>query len=352
LKEQNILRMRKRYSESTIIEKLENKLSDPKINPHGFRDDVAYIDFLKDGHVITTDTMVENIHYLKNLPPADIAHRLMACNLSDLASKGAKPLYYFLNLSLSPAIDDKWIDGFINGLEKMQKKYAFTLMGGDTVSGVKTTMLSATFIGQPLINPPPMRMGARAGDVLYVTGTIGDAYLGLKLLENKAPKTLMDILSDDDIRYFKGRYSTPIPRLDWAQKIHAFLGADLHAMMDISDGLLIDSEKMARASQVHINVNFDAIPFYKKIHELTRRNNRLLRHLISGGDDYELLYAINADICDEFDAEMQRMNIPCKKIGGVKQKISDCTPHVKYISYDGDLAKKNGDIIYKGYEHC
>lgn len=207
--------------------------------------------------VLTMDTLVEGVHFLPGDPPEDVAWKLVATNLSDLAAKGAVPVGVLLSYPLS---DDAWDAAFVRGFREVLAAYDVALLGGDTVKGPR--VLSLTALGRSAI--APSRSGAREGDALYVTGVIGCAGLGL---------------AGDPAHI--AAYRRPTPRL---VEGHA-LAPLVHAMMDVSDGLLIDARRMGDASGLSLAIDLDAVPVV---------GDRMAA--VTAGDDYELLFAAPADL--------------------------------------------------------
>ncbi len=244
----------------------------------GLMDDAAVLGDL----VFTYDMLVEGAHFLRDDPAGDVAWKLLAVNLSDLAAKGAVPVGVLLGYPLS---DDAWDAAFVTGLGAALKHFDVPLLGGDTVRGPR--VLSLTAIGQSAI--APSRSGARAGDSLYVTGVIGLAGLGLSHLcaPAKAGALLTDaahraaeLLLSQELWVAIQAYRRPIPRLAEGQA----LAPIVHAMMDVSDGLLIDAQRMATASNLGVSIDLDTIPHAGEI-----------MAAITAGDDYELLFAAAPD---------------------------------------------------------
>lgn len=239
---------------------------------HDLRDDNATIG----GLTVTTDTIVEGVHFLSDDPPGDVAWKLVAVNLSDLAAKGARIEGVLLNYPLS---SDAWDRAFLDGLCAALDTFGCLLIGGDTVSlpAHAPRVLTLTAIGRDA--PSPLRSGAQAGDALWVTGTIGDAGAGLRIAQGApGPQALL------------ARYRRPMPRL-----AEGFRLAPLaHAMMDVSDGLLIDAGRMAAASGLAITVELAAIPLSADY--LAFVGADLAAHLAAAtaGDDYELLFTLPA----------------------------------------------------------
>lgn len=228
--------------------------------------------------VLTTDTIVEGVHFLASDPPGDIAWKLLAVNLSDLAAKGAVPIGILLNYPLSR--DDNRDRAFLAGLDDALRHFGCALIGGDTVSlpPGAPRVLTITALGES--RTAPIRGGATPGDALWVTGTIGDAGAGLAIARGApGPAELL------------AAYRRPVPRLAEGQALAPLV----HAMMDVSDGLLIDARRMADASGVAVTIDLATIPLSAAYRGFagTSRETRLRAAI--AGDDYQLLFAGPAD---------------------------------------------------------
>ena len=232
----------------------------------GLTDDAALVG----GLVLTTDTLVEGVHFLSDDPPADVAWKLLAVNLSDLAAKGATPEGVLLNY---PLTGGGWDSEFLAGFAEALAAFVCPLIGGDTVSlpAGAPRVLTLTALGRDAV--APSRGGARPGDALWVTGTIGDAGAGLRIAQGQpGPASLL------------ARYRRPQPRLAEGR----LLAPVVHAMSDVSDGLLIDAARMATASGLAVTVDLGAVP----------RSTALMAFMpdplaaATSGDDYELLFAL------------------------------------------------------------
>lgn len=241
----------------------------------GLVDDVAILPVGDRRLILTSDTMVEGVHYLPTDPAADIGWKLAAVNLSDLAAKGARPVGCLLNYALSG--DDVWDEAFIAGLGEALDRHAMPLLGGDTVKmpAGSARSYSLTAIGEAT-GPVPTRTGARAGDRLYVTGPVGDAGIGLDLAsaDPSATGPLVEA------------YRRPRPRLVEG----ALLAPVATAMMDLSDGLLIDAARMAQASGVAITI--DHVPLSPALEKVRGASISVQIAAARAGDDYELLFAL------------------------------------------------------------
>ncbi|RMB36611.1 thiamine-phosphate kinase [Sphingomonas sp. PP-F2F-G114-C0414] len=237
----------------------------------GLNDDTALID--AGPLVVTTDTLVEGVHFLPTDPAQDVAWKLVATNLSDLAAKGARPEGVLLNYPLS---DDAWDRAFLEGLADVLTTFDTRIIGGDTVTLPPNAprVLTLTAFGSDAA--APARNGARDGDALYVTGTIGDAGAGLAIA-----------LGAQGPAEFLAAYRRPQPRLADGR----ILAPQVHAMMDVSDGLLIDASRMASASGLAVSVNLARIPISDAYR--TFSGDRLAA--ATAGDDYQLLFAAPQD---------------------------------------------------------
>jgi len=243
-----------------------------------------------DGHelVLTADALVAGRHYLASDPPDRIARKMLRVNLSDLAAKGAKPVGYLMTTALGPEIDEAWIAKFASGLAADQEEYGISLMGGDTVATPGPTTLSLTALGIVPTGKALRRKGAKPGDHLYVSGTIGDGILGLKVLKGE----LFD-LGPDLREALSNRYHLPQPRLALGAALLA--GGRVTAAMDVSDGLVADAGHICAASQCGLVIHADRVPLSAGAQEALANDLELLPVLLSGGDDYEILFTAGAD---------------------------------------------------------
>lgn len=264
-------------AESRFLTLLRLLANDPAAQ--GLQDDVAVLEVGGARLVLTSDTMVEGVHYLPSDPPADVGWKLAAVNLSDLAAKGAKPVGCLLNYALSG--DDRWDAAFLEGLGDALARHAMPLLGGDTVrmpDGAPRSY-SLTALGESA-GPVPLRSGAQEGDRLYLTGPVGDAGAGLDLLQTTpgASGPLVEA------------YRRPRPRLAEG----ALLSPHVHAMMDVSDGLLIDAARMAEASGLAVTI--DHIPLSSALQATRGAGSAVRIAAARAGDDYELLFALPATV--------------------------------------------------------
>jgi thiamine-monophosphate kinase len=226
--------------------------------------------------VITTDNIVEGVHFLFDDPPDLIARKLLRVNLSDLAAKRARPWGYFLNTTWRLDMAPGFLQAFAKGLAQDQAIFGLKLFGGDTTSTAGPLVLSATLIGLVEEGAMLRRSGARAGDLLQVSGTIGDGALGLEAARSDDPK-LAPLID---------RYRLPQPRFDLAEALGA-----AHACADVSDGLIADAGHLAAASGLAVTVALDLIPLSRVASEWAGDGTQGLIELATAGDDYQLVCA-------------------------------------------------------------
>jgi thiamine-monophosphate kinase len=277
----------------------------------GLNDDAAVLKAFGDDIVVTTDALVEGVHFLADDPPDTIAQKALRVNLSDLAAKGATPAGFVLSLALRK-VDETWLAAFARGLGADASEFNCPLLGGDTVSTPGPLMLSITAFGRVAPDKMIHRSGAKPGDHVVVTGTIGDAALGLDILKRGRVAAALagDAASRDML---VGRYRVPQPRnaLASAVRTHA------HAAMDVSDGLAGDLAKLCLASAVSAVIDLKSVPVSKAASTALAAGAVSMAEIISGGDDYEILCAIPQDALDDFIGAAQDAGVAVSPIGTV-----------------------------------
>lgn len=267
----------------------------------GLLDDAAVLELGGRTLVLTHDMLVEGVHYLPQDPPADVAWKLLAVNLSDLAAKGARPIGVLLGYSLG---EDGWDRAFAEGFGAGLRAFDIPLLGGDTVRGPEGTSrtLGLTAIGEAT-GPVPSRAGAAAGDHLWVSGTIGDAGAGLRSLKGGLPAS--DALIE--------RYRNPRPRLEAGQRLAPLVSA----MMDVSDGLLIDAARMAEASGLAAQIDLGLLPLSQAYLDAVGPGREARLEAATAGDDYELLFAAAPERAAEILALSEALGLPLSRVGSV-----------------------------------
>jgi thiamine-monophosphate kinase len=277
----------------------------------GLIDDAAILQARGDDIVVTTDAIVEGVHFLKDDPPDTVARKALRVNLSDLAAKGATPAGFVLTLALRE-VSEAWLAPFAQALGADAAQFNCPLLGGDTVSTPGPLMISITAFGRV----PPQRMvlrsGAKPGDHVVVTGSIGDAALGLDVLKGGAATTAL--AADADARdALIQRYRMPQPRVALAQAVRDHASA----AMDVSDGLMGDLAKLCAASAVSASIDAAAIPLSAPVRTLLKQGQVAIETIVSGGDDYEILCTIPENRLDSFESAAARAGVPVAVIGAV-----------------------------------
>jgi thiamine-monophosphate kinase len=303
----------------------------------GLTDDAAILKGSSDDLVITTDAIVEGVHFLPDDPPDTIARKALRVNLSDLAAKGAVPAGFVLTLALRDA-NAAWLSPFARGLGEDANAFACPLLGGDTVATPGPLTISITAFGRVPAGRMVRRTGARAGDAIVVSGTIGDATLGLALLTQGS---LAGALAADAAarEALVGRYRVPQPRLALALAVrdHA------QAAMDVSDGLAGDLVKLCKASGVSAEIELERIPVSSQASACLIAKATTIEALIAGGDDYEILCTVPQDRLAAFQAAAGAAGIAVTAIGAIREGISP----PRFIATDGhEVALKRSSFSH------
>lgn len=300
--------------EEAIIQRYLAPLASACPGAYGLLDDCATIR-APEGHelVVTTDALVEGVHFLPGESADAIGWKALAVNVSDLVAKGAKPLAYVLGLALPEAPGAEWMGDLAGGLSRAQRAFGIVLAGGDTDRTPEHLGLSITAFGTIPAGRMVRRSGALPGDRLYVSGTIGDAALGLRLLREPSLAAGWG-LDEHEARHLLDRLRYPSPRVTLAGVV-----ADLAAAaMDVSDGLLKDLARLCRVSGVGAVVEAAAVPVSAAARQVLARHGTTPSELMSGGEDYEILAAVRADRCAAFEAAADAAGASCTMIGHVE----------------------------------
>lgn len=302
-------------SESDFLDRYFRPLAQSYPGSYGLQDDAAVIE-PPDGCdlVVTTDALIAGVHFFADDDPADIAFKALAVNLSDLAAKAAKPLAYSLALALPKATTHDWLAAFARGLGEAQTVFGIALSGGDTtMSPAGPAMVSITAFGSVPHGRMVLREGARVGDGLYVSGTIGDAAFGLRLRRDD-PAAAGWPLSRSQRLALEQRYLRPQPRLGLCEA----LLAHATAAMDISDGLAIDGSRLCAASSLAARIDTAAVPLSEAAQALIDADPSLVETALSGGDDYEILAAVAPDRQADFVSAAAASDLVVTKIGMIE----------------------------------
>lgn len=298
------------------------------------------LDLLEDGAIfppqsnnqcIATDGMVEGVHFLKDTPPKHIAKRLLRINLSDMAAMGATPHSYLLTIA-TPYDSDRWFQAFTEGLAEDQEQFNIDLIGGDSMRHQGALFLSITMMGSVKHGHHVTRGGSQVGDDIYVTGTIGDAMIGLAL---KQKKKLAGLTNPS---WFIERYELPTPRVAFGSHFSPFVTSAL----DVSDGLLGDMQHLIKNSGNGMKVHLDAIPHHPDVTTLFISEKELHIDAISNSDDYEILFTASPTHAEALMALAQDTNTPITRIGTVTESGT-----LEIVDQDENPIP----LSIKGYDH-
>jgi thiamine-monophosphate kinase len=258
--------------------------------------------------VLTTDGIIAGVHVFADAPADAIARRALRVNLSDLAAKGAKPLGFLLAVALPPGTTDEWLAAFARGLCDDAESYDCPLLGGDTDRTPGLLSVSITAFGTLPSGTMVRRSGASPGDALFVTGTVGDAALGLMLRKDTHAG---GSLTSAQRNHLLTRYLQPEPRNALAETLRTHAAAAL----DISDGLAGDLAKLCRASGVTAEIEATRVPLSDAARALITANPALLERVLTGGDDYEILAAVPPGKVEGFRAGARDAGVTVSEIG-------------------------------------
>ncbi len=311
--------------EFKLIDNFFKKLSGK--NSLKLEDDVALLD--SDTKLaFSTDIIVEDVHFFKNSSARIIAYKLLESALSDLAAKALCPCYYSLNLSLPKDISSDWFELFSSSLSEIQKKHNIYLLGGDLTNCDKM-VLSVTVFGS-YEKKILARNNLLEDDLIYVSGYIGDSYLGLEYLRGNLTDNLYK-------KYFIDKYNFPEARTD----LRNILANYANAAIDISDGLIQDISHLAKTSKKQVNIDYSSIAYSDNAKKLISKNNDLIYKLPFAGDDYQIVFSIAEKNKDSLLKLAEKSNILITEIGYVSRGNS-----VKLLNCDNEKLPKNW-----GYKH-
>ena len=283
--------------------------------------------------VVTKDLMVAGVHYPEGEEPSHLARRLLRVNLSDLAAMGARATAYALGLALPEDVGDAWVEAFAAGLAHDQEAYGVALIGGDTVAAKGPAVLSLTAFGTVAGDACLTRSGAGEGDDIYVSGTVGDATLGLRAVHGE-----LAALAAPDRAALAARFRLPEPRLALGT---ALVGVATCAI-DISDGLVADLSHLCEESGVAARITVDAVPLSEPARRALAGGESAIADLVTGGDDYELLFCATPSERDAMEVLGHRLDLPVTRIGTIERGQS-----VTVVGIDGQpLALERA-----GYQH-
>lgn len=277
---------------------------------------------------VSTDTLVSGVHFLPDMDPVSLGYKALAVNLSDLAAMGAEPRWVSLALTL-PAIDERWVAGFAEGFLELAEYYNVALVGGDMTRGPLSITVSVK--GTVPTGRALLRSGAKAGDGIYVTGTLGDAALALSHLLGRRT------LNENQLAAALPRLEHPHPRILAGQALRGIAGAAL----DLSDGLASDLGHVLRASGVRALINLDKLPLSPVLHDAVSREEAW-QLALAGGDDYELLFTVPEEHRGVLDTALAHSGVKFTRIG----RILAGEPGIEWQDGEQPVA-----LALKGWDH-
>jgi thiamine-monophosphate kinase len=294
----------------------------------GIGDDAALLDSPAGCDLVAAiDTLVDGVHFPRGCPAASVGHRALAVNLSDMAAMGGRPSWALLALTL-PNIDEEWLEEFAAGLSGLARAHDVSLVGGDTTSGplsVSVQILGHVPRGQALL-----RSGGRPGDLVFVSGTPGDAAAGLAI-EQARLTAAADVTS-----YLRDRFLYPTPRLALGKSLRGYA----NACIDVSDGLLGDAGKLAQASGCAVELSYQELSVSEQLVEAVGPD-RARELALTGGDDYELCFSVSPDAAGKLEQELPPQRWGYRRIGVLREGA-------------GATVLKDGNVMefsHSGYDH-
>lgn len=333
-----------RLTEFELIARYFVPLAAGEPGAFGLSDDAATIAAEPDHCVVvTTDTIVSGVHFLPSDPPEAVATKALAVNLSDLAAMGARPRAYTLSLALPLDWNNDrmevWLGGFAGRLAAEQAEAGVNLIGGDTVAIPGPLCITVTAFGMVREGAELRRSAARPGDLIYVSGTIGDAALGLKFIAGELPglpANLGGALAE--------RYRYPRARSELGRHLVGIA----HGVADVSDGLVADVGHICVASNVSAVVDASRVPVSLAVRAAISTNPDLLAVALTGGDDYELVFTVPPASADAVRAISEALNAPLTAIGHVDELNSKgSAADVRVLGVDG----RPIHLGTRGYQH-
>jgi len=286
----------------------------------GLGDDAAILTPPPDHDVVLkADAIIGGVHFFARDPADAVARKALRVNLSDLAAKGAKPAGFLLSLALPAECDEGWIAAFAQGLKIDSDDFGCPLLGGDTDRTPGPAMISIAAFGLVPRGTMVLRSGAKVGDAVLVTGTIGDAALGVRLRAEPGELTRWRLVARAGA-HLERRYLLPEPR----NGIAAALRAHASAAMDVSDGLVGDLAKLCRASRVAADVDIARVPLSDAARQAVSAVPELIEHVLTGGDDYEVICTMSPERTASFHRAAEQAGLEVTEIGSIRAGEGAC----------------------------
>ena len=294
----------------------------------GVGDDAAILECPAGAELVAAvDSLVDGVHFPHGSPPASVGHRALAVNLSDLAAMGARPAWALLALTL-PQADESWLSEFAAGMAALARAHEVALVGGDTTSG--PLCITVQVLGHVQRSSALLRSGGRPGDAVFVSGTPGDAAAGLGIEQGRLPA------AGEAASYLRERFLYPAPRVALGECLRRYAGA----CIDVSDGLLGDAAKLARASGCGVDISYHDVPISEAL-KRTVGEERARELALTGGDDYELCFSVRPNHIARLLAELPPERWGYTRIGTLREAA-------------GADVLRDGTVIslsHSGYDH-
>ncbi len=331
--------------EFELIKKFFVELTNRNEAAQNLVDDVAKISLKNDEElVVSKDLLLEDYHFLRSDGAFKIASKLLRANLSDLAASGAKPLYYMLGFSKNAATDEKFMRQFSRGLKSVQDAFDLCLIGGDTVASEKL-FFSVTIFGAVKKGKNMARSQAVENDLIFVSGNIGDAFLGLAMLQKIDLNLDAKNLSKTEKKYILDRHFFPTPQIELAKKLSEKKLSK--CAIDVSDGLFSDLRHICQASKLDAEIYLNELPISDAAKKILIKNPQINSlDLFSGGDDYELIFSANTKNKKKILELAKNLKIKISCIGNFKKAVKQ-----KFAITLRDAKNQKIKIKKFGYEH-
>lgn len=317
--------------EFNLIENIKQKYYRESTLVKGIGDDAAVFNQNNQSIVTAVDTFVENVHFIKNktMSAKNIGYRCLAANISDIAAMGAKPKFYLVSVVIPCNWKEYEVLNVFSGLDDLAKQYNMDLIGGDTVSGTEF-VLSITVIGYVAKEKIRYRSNAKVNDIVFVTGSLGDAAVGLEIILND--------LEIENKNYFIQRHQKPSPNVLFSNAIKPI---DRVCLNDISDGISSELNEIAKASKVSIMIEDELVPIKKELKKLTEEQINTFKY--TGGEDFELVGTTSKENWLKIKEIIKPFNIDVTEIGRVIESKNDQV----YLNSINKILKPNGYIHLK-----
>ncbi len=332
--------------EFDLISRLFEPLSRSHKGALGLQDDAAILPLREgDERIITTDCVISGVHFHPDDPPQSVAARALGVNVSDLAAMGATPEAYTMSIAIPHGTTTHWLEQYAGHLSQVQDSYHISLIGGDTVSTPGPLSITITAIGHVPVGSALKRSAAKPGDNIYVSGSIGDGALGLKVGPDVTHPDMAGI-SEASAKFLLNRFRYPQARIILGQALRQ--SGLIHGCCDISDGLIADLGHICKASGCHAEIDVDLVPLSQAVQSAVKHDPALLQTILTGGDDYELIFTVPVEHKHAIDALIHTTATPISRIGRMISAQDGQNP----VILTGQNSQILSETIQAGFTHC